>query len=134
MSLLDQLKGPESGVGPKRGSRYPSWRPAKERTHPDSIEGVIVEVGSVPRREPRDGQPTHDDFIVVEIDGDEGNRWTVYGSVRDLRDRFDALKDEGLLVPGTRIAVRFFGSRKETANDGTPYSVHSYAVAAAAAP
>lgn len=131
MSLLDQLKSPTDGVEPRKGSKYPSWRPAKDRTAPDAIEGLIAEVGSVPRREPREGQSTHDDFIVVDTAGTEEGRWTVYGSVRDLRDRFDVLKDEGLLVPGTRIALKFFGTRKEIANDGTPYNVHSYAVVAA---
>lgn len=130
MGLLDTLKSREDGVkgsADGTGGGVPSWRPAKERAHPDAIEGVIAEVGVAKKREPKEGGPTEDHVIVVKTPEEA---WKVYGSVRDLHDRFETLKSEGLLVPGTTIAVKFFGTRKETAKDGTPYSVHSYAVAA----
>jgi len=133
MGLLDTLTTREDGIaaGSNDGTAggIQSWRPAKERTHPEGIEGVIAEVGTARRREPKEGGPTEDKVIVIRT---PDSAWKVWGSVRDLHDRFEALDRQGLLKPGTKIAVRYFGTRKEVAKDGTPYSCHSYAVAAEA--
>lgn len=131
MSLLDQLKDREAGVAPANGGTgHPSWRPAKERSHSEGIEGVIKDVRRIARKpdQVKDNQPTHDDLLIV--DAQDGTTWAVWGNVRDLRDRFETLRAEGLLVAGTRIAIRYFGTRKEVAKDGTPYTVHCYAVVA----
>lgn len=135
MGLLDSLKSREDGVkaGASDGTAagIPSWRPAKERSHPEAIEGVIAEVGTAKRREPKENGPTEDSVLVIKTDD---GAWKVYGSVRDLHDRFSTMKNDGLLEPGVTIAIKYFGTRKETAKDGTPYTVHSYAVAAERVP
>jgi hypothetical protein len=128
MGLLDQLKTADDGV---QAPKMPgvTWRPAKDRKHPEGIEGTITEVRRVPVREPKDGGPTHDFVVLVDSGNDEP--WRVYGSTRDLRDKFDALNADGLLVEGKQIAVKFLGERKEKAKDGTAYTCHTYAVAVA---
>lgn len=133
MSLLDELVSTDSGVKPEaRGDYAPSWRPASNRDHPDALEGTIAEVKSVPIKAEnlKENGPTHDYVLTVEVS--EAESWSVWGSARDLRDRFDVLNDDGLLVTGTTIAIKFFGSRQEKSSDGRPYTVHSYAVAAKA--
>lgn len=127
MGLLDQLKGPDDGVK-AAGSGVPVWKPAKEREHPEGIEGVIKEVAEVPVREPKEGGPTTTLLVVLEC-GD-GAQWRVYGDTRTKRDAFEALRDTGQLVVGNELAVKFFGSQKAKAKDGTPYSFHAYAVVA----
>jgi hypothetical protein len=129
MGLLDQLKSASDGVKPA-GREGTTWRPAKDRTHPEGIEGVILGVGRVPVREPKENGPTHDLVLLVDS-GREGAPWRVYGSTRELRDRFDVLSADGLLKEGQVIAIRFFGEKTMKAADGTPYRVHEYAVAVA---
>lgn len=127
MGLLDQLKDPSDGVK-AAGSGVPVWKPAKEREHPEGIEGVIAEVAEVPVREPKEGGPTTTLLVVLDTAG--GEQWRVYGDTRTKRDAFEALRGTGQLVVGNELAIKFFGSAMAKAKDGTPYTYHEYAVAA----
>lgn len=129
-SLARGLKSASDGVTPGRtvSDGIERWSPAKERSHPDTIEGTIASVSVIENQLSKYEWDKTTTVLVIKTD-EPGVAWRVYAGPRDLRNKVSAVAEANELDPGREIAIKYFGKRTETAKDGTPYQVDSYALA-----